>query len=343
VIVTARNEAHRLPDKLENLLALPKYSGELDLIVASDASTDATDDIVRSYAPCGIRLIRSNQRLGKENAQRLAVREARGDILVFSDVGTHMKGPVFEAIAECFLDPDVGAISSRDVLLAADGTMGGESLYVRYEMWLRSQESRVSSLIGLSGSFFAARYDICCVNWPIDLPSDFMAALTCVEAGKVAVLAPHVVGFYPDLSDPAREYHRKLRTILRGMRTLARNAHVLSPFRYGLFAYQLWSHKVLRWLTPWFLLLLFATTAAASYSHGLYLVPFFGQVTLVGLAVLSLFAPGLRRYTFFRLLAYFTQANVAAMHAAVHLILGRNITTWSPSDRAGDTSRSSRS
>ena len=114
IIVTVHNEERRIRDKLENLIDLPPYRGDVEIIVASDASSDNTDAIVSEYRDQGIGLVRNPEHDGKEAAQALAIDAANGEILVFSDVATMMRGDVLERISAHFSDPSVGAISSTD-------------------------------------------------------------------------------------------------------------------------------------------------------------------------------------------------------------------------------------
>ncbi len=115
-----------------------------------------------------------------------------------------------------FRDPKIGAVSSEDHFVSQDGAVVGEGAYVRYEMWLRRLESDCAGLVGLSGSFFAARASVC-QQWDIYSPSDFNTALNCVKQDLIAVTAPDVQGHYKDIVEAKREYQRKVRTVLRGI------------------------------------------------------------------------------------------------------------------------------
>ncbi len=330
LIIACRNERSRIAHKLENALAL-NYP-RLDIIVASDCSDDGSDDIVRSFAGRGVRLVASPERRGKEHAQGLAIEQARGDIVVFSDAGTELPPESIALIAEDFDDPRIGAVSSEDSFVSADGSVVGEGLYVRYEMWLRRLESRTSSLVGLSGSFFAVRRSVL-VRWDASIPSDFASAINTVRAGLVAVSDPRVRGIYKDIKDPAREYQRKVRTAIRGMAALARIPEVLNPFRYGVFAFQVWSHKVMRWLVPWFLLLALVTNIALANKGGIYAVLLGLQLAGYALVAATHVLPVLRRITPLRIAWYFVQSNVALAHAGARLLAGERVTFWEPSKR----------
>lgn len=330
LIVTVHNEAARIREKIENCLALEYDS--LEIIVASDASDDGTDDVVRDYGDQGVKLARADARKGKEYAQLQAIKVASGDILVFSDVATAIPEDAIRRMMRYFDDPEVGAVSSEDRFLARDGRMVGEGAYVRYEMWLRKLESSRAGLVGLSGSFFAARRSVC-QDWDIYSPSDFNTALNCARVGLVAVTAPDVVGFYQDVADASREYQRKVRTIIRGLTALSRHPEVLNPLKFRLFAFQVFGHKVMRWLAPWFGLILFCLSVVLAKANAVYLIALVGQVMFLGAVGVAYWMPSLRDRTLLKIPFFFVQANAAVAHAGVSFLSGRRMTVWTPSKR----------
>lgn len=330
-IITAYNEEQSIREKLENTLACD-YSGGLQILVASDGSTDATNDIVREFSHRGVELVNVKERLGKENAQRAAIEYAEGDILVFSDVATRIEANAIERIVEVFEDPCVGAVSSEDRFLSSSGEVMGEGAYVKYEMWLRGLESRINSLVGLSGSFFAARKSVC-ENWDISVPSDFNTAINSVKRGFRAVSDPYLLGFYPDIKNSSNEYQRKLRTVIRGMAALGSNLDVLNPMKYGMFAFQMFSHKVMRWLVPWFLILLLVTNLLLIQEHWFYSLCLIGQFGFYTLAILGAISETLRKNSLIKLCYFFVQVNLAIFQASIQYAMGKRITKWEPSKR----------
>jgi len=333
VIITAHNEQARIRAKLENILSLSPYPGELQIIVASDASSDDTDEIAKEYEARGVQLVRNPNHEGKEAAQALAIQAARGEILVFSDVSTSMEGDVLERVADHFRDPRVGAISSTDRFLDQDGNPSGEGAYVRYEMALRRLESKRNSLIGLSGSFFAARSEVCKSKWATTVPSDYLTAVNCVRLGYVAVSANDVFGLYSDLKNPSKEYARKVRTVVRGMRAVAETRQTLSFRRYGVFAFQVWSHKIMRWLAPWFLLGALLANAFILNLHAIYRLSLIAQVVFYALALLGAISTSARGVSIVRIAYYFVATNVAVMQAGIAFLRGETMTSWTPSER----------
>ena len=329
LIITAHNEEGRIADKLQNSLAIDYPEDKIEIIVASDHSTDNTDEIVKGM---GIKLVQAEVRKGKEYAQWLAVQQAKGDIIVFSDVATLVPRDAFYTIAEIFRDPHTGAVSSEDQFITENGRVVGEGLYVRYEMWLRKLESDLSGLVGLSGSFFAARREIC-ENWDILAPSDFNTALNCITKGYIAVADGRLIGMYKDVKDSSVEYRRKVRTIIRGITAIYRKPEVLNPFKYGLFSFQVWGHKIMRWLVPWLMVIIFILSFLLYEYHLVYRIIFWLQMIFYGVVVIGCTSELLRSHFLVRIPYYFVQTNTAIAHATISFLSGKRVTLWTPSAR----------
>lgn len=331
VIITAHNEEARLAAKLENTLALDYPPERLQVIVASDCSTDATDSIARGYAGRGVELVRSPVRGGKERAQRLALTRARGDIVVFTDAASRLERGVLRRLAANFADESVGCVSSEDRVLPGEGQSGGEGFYVRYEMLLRRLESEVCSLVGLSGSCFAARKRVC-ANFSETLPSDFNTLLECVRRGLRGVSEPAALCYYRPVADE-REFQRKVRTVVRGLTGLAANRDMLNPFRHGLFSLSLASHKLCRWLVPFALALSLAANLALAPAS-----PFYRALLLLQALFYALAWAGMRSRPLARLLVvkvpfFFVTVNTSIAVAWLKFLRGERIVAWQPSER----------
>jgi hypothetical protein len=326
-IITAHNEAARIRDKIENTLAQDYPARALEILVASDCSTDGTDDIVREYSR-RVRLVRAPERRGKEAAQGLAVQSASGEILIFSDVATALARDGVTTMVANFADPSIGCVSSIDRFVDPDGRVSGEGAYVRYEMYMRSLETRVNSIVGLSGSFFAARREVC-REWAADRQSDFSTLLRSVEMGLRGVLDTRSAGYYRNIADDRRELERKVRTVVRGIHVLATHARMLNPLRHGLFAWQLASHKLCRWLVPFAMVGAALSNVALLPRH-----PFYGVTLLLQCAFYAIALAGVRTGApRLRLPAYLLRANAAVLLAWHRFARGERIALWNPSDR----------
>jgi glycosyltransferase involved in cell wall biosynthesis len=332
LIITACNEERRIRDKLENTLALEYPSEKLQVIVASDGSGDKTNEIVKDYENHGIILLDFPERRGKESAQKDAVLHATGEVIVFSDVATLIAHNGIREIVSNFADPSVGCVSSVDRLVGPDGRPCGEGFYVRYEMWLRDLESKVNSLVGLSGSFFAARREVC-RDFSGEMQSDFRTVLNSMRIGLRGVSDPDAIGNYQDISNSRREFDRKVRTVLRGLTVFFRNLEFLNPIRYGLFSYQYFCHKLLRWLVPVFLIVALAANFILSLDSSGYAVLLFFHVAFYGVAVWGWLSNTPPSRTWLKIPMYFVTVNTAILVAWWRFVRGKRIVMWSPSER----------
>jgi glycosyltransferase involved in cell wall biosynthesis len=332
LIITAYNEEKRIREKLENTLSLEYPRQKLQIIVASDGSTDGTNGIVEAYAGRGVELLPVTSRAGKENAQKEAVQVARGEVLIFSDVATQLDPDGLGQIVANFADSTVGCVSSIDRVLGKDGRPGVEGAYVRYEMWLRALESQVHSLVGLSGSFFAARSEVC-RDFSPDMQSDFRTLLNSMRLGLRGVSDSSAVGYYLDVTDGRREFDRKVRTVLRGLTVFFRNLEFLNPLRYGFFSYQYFCHKLLRWLVPLFLLFAFTTNLALAPGSLVCSVLLVSQVGFYATAIWVWRHPLPPAHALLKIPAYFVAVNAAIILAWWRYFRGQRLVMWTPSQR----------
>jgi cellulose synthase/poly-beta-1,6-N-acetylglucosamine synthase-like glycosyltransferase len=332
MIITAYNEEKRIALKLENTFGLDYPPDKLEIIVASDGSTDRTHAIVDGFKARGVRMLALERRQGKEHAQKQAVQIAHGELFVFSDVATRLEPQGLRQIVANFADPTVGCVSSEDRLLGQDGKPAGEGMYVRYEMWLRRLESRVNSLVGLSGSFFAARREVC-KDFSSEMQSDFRTLLNSIKLGMRGICDPRVVGYYQDISNPKNELDRKIRTVLRGLTVFFRHIELLNVFRYGLFSWQLLCHKLIRWLVPLFMAAALFSNFLLAWSSVFYLVLFGFQVIFYAVAAAVTLGSGTTKSMALKLPSYFLTVNMAILLAWYRYLKGERVVMWEPSKR----------
>ncbi|HHJ13735.1 MAG TPA: glycosyltransferase family 2 protein [Gammaproteobacteria bacterium] len=329
LLIPAHNEAAVIGNKLENCLAL-EYPGELEVLVVSDGSSDATVDIVQQYGrrDSRLRLIVLEERKGKANALNVGLEQARGEILVFSDASILLDpGAVWE-IVRPFADPRIGCVSGEDHIEGG----GGEGLYGRYELFLRNQESRYGSIVGASGSFYAQRRGLV-TPFLEGFAPDFLSVLNTVEQGYRAISLPEAFGFMRALSSTRDEFQRKVRTLIRGYTALFRKASLLNPLRAPLFAFFLFSHKLMRWLVPLFLLGLLMSNLFL-LDRPFYLFTFVAQLLFYGAAFLAW--RGVARVEanpLGRIALYFTAVNLAILVAWLRYLRGVRQEIWTPSKR----------
>jgi len=326
VIIAVHNGERDLRHKLEATIALD-YPGSVEIIVASDGSSDGTDDIAREMSDRGVALARIEARRGKEAAQANAIRQASGEILIFTDVTAELSPDALRGIVRPFSDPSVGCVSSVDVV----DSSGGERTYVSLEMTLRNLETRASTLVGLSGSFFALRRSLAS-PWPDDLASDFRSALEAIRCGYRAVSEPSAGARFLATEDPAVEWQRKVRTVRRGLAVLSTYRELLHP-RYGRASLSLWGHKVARFTAPFALLGLLAGSALAAPESGLASGLLIAQGLFYGAGVLALALPSVGAWKAPRLIGFFLLVIASMLVAWAYHLTGRRLTLWQPTQR----------
>jgi cellulose synthase/poly-beta-1,6-N-acetylglucosamine synthase-like glycosyltransferase len=248
MIIPVHNEERRIERKLANTSALAYPADRLEVIFVADGCTDRTISVINSHRTAGMDVVELPIRGGKAAALNAGLARARNDIIVFSDASIELAADALCKIVRGFADRRIGCVSGEDRIADA----GGEGLYGRYELWLRRLESRVHSIVGASGSFYAQRRAIC-QPFTEGMAPDLLSVLRTVEQGYRAVSDQSAVGAMTSLKDPKEEFERKVRTLIRGMTTVFAHRGLLNPQHFGVFAFSLWSHKVLRWTVPVFL------------------------------------------------------------------------------------------
>jgi glycosyltransferase involved in cell wall biosynthesis len=339
MIVSAYNEARVIGQKIENALAMD-YPRELfELIVVSDCSDDGTDDIVRAQASRGVRLLRMQERAGKSLGLNAAVPAGRGDIVVFSDANAMYDPQALRMIVRNFADLKVGAVTgeTRYAETGHDSATRNESLYWRYEQWIKRLESRAGSLVGGDGALYSIRKALYKPLRPDDL-SDFVNPLQIVASGYRNIYEPDAFSIEEGAGSFAREYRRKVRIVNRAWRAMMRNRAVLNPLRYGLFSWECFSHKVLRWLVPVWLVGAFAANVALLGTSPLFAVTLAGQGAFYLLALLGGWLARRGRNGGLALVPYyFCMVNFASAHGIVDYLRGETYTTWATPRAAGGT------
>jgi len=332
VIITAYNEERDLAAKLANTLALEYPRDLLEIIVASDCSTDRTDEIARSFAGRGVQLYRQSQRLGKTAAQNSAVKQAHGEIILFSDATSLYQPDAVRAIMPSFADATVGCVAGRLEYVDDSGSRVGRGArsYWNYETFLKRHESRVGSLIGASGCLYAVRRSAY-VPLYHEACSDFIIATKMVEQDLRAVFEPNAVCTEETNRQSDKELKMRVRIIAQTFTDLWRHRSLLNPLRSGFYGVQLVSHKVMRYLVPFFLMGLFISSALLASGASFFRL-------MLAVQILCYACPGIawlldRAGIRSRLLAfpqYFMLANLASLIGCYKFLRGQRYASWEP-------------
>jgi cellulose synthase/poly-beta-1,6-N-acetylglucosamine synthase-like glycosyltransferase len=335
LVISAFNEEREIAEKLRNSLSLDYPRPLLQIIVVSDASEDRTDEIVAGFAPQGVELLRMPQRGGKTSGLNEVVKRARGEIVVFSDANAMYRPDAVSRLVSNFSDPHVGcAVGESRYYDSETHSEVSEGLYWKYETAIKRLETRVGSVVGGDGAIYAIRRALY-VPMAADSLSDFMNPLQIVRAGYRCVYEPAAQSYEYAGKSFRKEFARKVRIVNRGWRATLAMRSLMNPFRHGLFAFELISHKLLRWLMPLCMAALLACNAllvaGLPQRTPLYAVLLAGQVLFYALALLGHLLrniPSLPRLVIVPY--YFCLVNLASAIGIIDAYRGRTYATWTP-------------
>jgi len=337
LVMAVHNEEEDLPAKLENLRALDYPSDLLEVIIASDGSTDQTNAILEVVEGGPIVALHL-PRVGKAKALNTAVGQAAGDILVFSDANSMYAPDAIQRLVAPFADPTVGGVAGNQRYLPSRGnnlSQTGEKSYWNFDRMLKVYESAAGNVVSATGSIYALRRSL---FQPIveGVTDDFYTSTAAIEQGYRLVFEPDAVSYEPVTADAEREFKRKVRIITRGLRSVIARRSLLNPFKYGFYAVQLWSHKVLRRVVALPLLVMLLTSLFLAPVSLFYTLAAAGQTAFYAAAAVGYTV----RHSKTRLLKlaslpfYFTLVNAASLIAIFNILRGSQIARWEP-QRAG--------
>jgi cellulose synthase/poly-beta-1,6-N-acetylglucosamine synthase-like glycosyltransferase len=332
VVISAYNEAPCIEATVRNKLAQNYPQSLLDVMVASDASNDGTDEVLSQLARQEPRVtfFRQEPRGGKTTALNAMAQRARGDIIVFADANSMYDANSVRSLVAPFADPTVGYATGRMVYVDAQGSLVGDgcSAYMRYENRLRAYESALGSVVGVDGGVDAIRRVLYAPMRADQLP-DFVLPLAVVEQGHRVVFAPQALLKEEALASEAAEYRMRIRVALRALWALWDKRALLNPWRFPLFSWQLVSHKLLRYLSVLPLSLAAVLNWLLLSRGGVYVVLAGGQTCVLLLGLLARRGP-LRRVALARYCYYFLLLNCASAVALLRFLRGEKQVVWQP-------------
>ncbi|ACE83022.1 glycosyltransferase family 2 protein [Cellvibrio japonicus] len=332
VLIPAFNEAKCIVDTIHNKLNQDYPAELIEIIVISDESEDDTDNLVNTIATQDprVHLIRQMPRQGKTSGLNLAIPQARGDIIVFSDANSHYHPQALRELVNCFNDPEVGYATGKMVYVNADGSLIGDgcSAYMKYENHMRRLETQVGSIVGVDGGIDAIRKSLYQPMNADQLP-DFVLPLKVVTQGKRVIFCESALLNEESLSSAQSEFRMRVRVSLRAYWAMWDMKHLFDPFRYGIFTLQLTSHKLLRYLAFIPLSAVFISNGFITGHGSFYQLTFLIQILFYGAAAFVSLNDGTKN-RWLGLTHYFCLINIASTMAFLKFIKGEKIVLWKP-------------
>ncbi len=325
LLIAAHNEEGTIAHKIENSLRLDYPRGKLRIVVVSDGSSDRTDEIARAYADRGVVLVRVEPRGGKSIARNRAVAQETNEILVLSDANAMYEPDAVRKLVRHFADPAVGVVCGELKLVRESG---GENLYWRYEKWIKRLENRYRAIVSGNGSIYAMRRALY-HELPPQVDDDFVEPLKALADGAVVRYEREAVSVEPDIKPDniGLEYAAKRRTVLRGIQSFLYICRVSRPFKDRRVAFELVSHKILKWCVPFLLVGVFVTNVLLLGAHPIFWLGLVAQLTFYLCALVGI-ATGMRM---FYVPSFFVAANAGMFAAVIALFLGKQSRVWEKS------------
>jgi cellulose synthase/poly-beta-1,6-N-acetylglucosamine synthase-like glycosyltransferase len=321
LLIPAYNEQTVIAAKIENSLALDYPVDKLNILVIADGSNDETVRIAGRYP--AVRVAFRPERRGKAAAVNRVMPLVSSGVVLFSDANTMFAPGTLRAMVRHFADPAVGGVTGEKRVHG-----GGEGLYWRYESFLKTRDSQVSSVMGAAGEIFALRREAFQAPEEDSVIEDFVLSMRLVANGWRVIYEPAAVAYEPPSPSLAADWGRRTRIAAGGFQSIARLPEMLDP-RRGLVAWQYISHRVLRWAVTPFLLPVALVLNLLLWPKRFYRLLLFGQLLFYGLSLLG-FGKAQRgrsqgiAYAAF----YFCLANLAAIAGFLRYATGRQPVTW---------------
>lgn len=328
VIIAAHNEAAHIQNKIRSLLSQCYCTAALEVIVASDGSTDDTVGLAQAVGDSRLRVL-DLPRLGKTEALNAAVEQARHDVLVFTDADNEWVPDTLEHLLAPLADESVGCCGGTLVVHESGGALSiGDTYYRRYEAWLRALENRVGCMVSADGALLALRRSL----WqpiPVQVNDDFFLSTCAPAAGKRIIHVPEARVLDHGVAQLNRQFRRRIRVTVGGLQSLWVRRSLMNPFSHGAYAIALISHKLIRRFAPLLLIpLLMASIAlweAEAYRGALIL-----QLAGYAAGILGMLDRQDKLPRVFRLAGFFLITLAGMVVGVGQFLRGRRYSLWNP-------------
>jgi cellulose synthase/poly-beta-1,6-N-acetylglucosamine synthase-like glycosyltransferase len=329
LLIAAFNEEAVIEERVRNALAMDYPADRLEIVIASDGSSDSTADIVTRFAPQGVRSFAYHENRGKATVLNCTVPELSGKLILFSDANTRMDAQAVRRLVRWFQDPQVGAVSGKLVLVDSETGRNADGMYWKYETFLKQCEGRLGALLGANGAIYAIRRELY-ERIPPTTVDDFLIPLQArLRSNCKIVFDSTATAFEETAPDAMAEFHRRARFGAGGFEAIGVLWRLLDP-RRGWICFTFVSHKILRWACPLFALAMLLTNVLMVQST-LYRGLLLGQLGFYGLSLAVIFVPTATKvWKPLRLAGMFTLMNAALLIGFFRWLSRSQGGTWKP-------------
>ncbi len=326
------NEESIIVAKLKNIEALEYPGNNIEILIGSDCSSDNTLPLIKSFDSIPVRLFHFDRRRGKAAVLNDLVLAAKNDILVFSDANTFYAPDALHKMGRHFVDPEIGGVCGNLHLNASARNSGGkgEAVYWRYENSIKECEGKIRTTFGATGGIYALRRNLY-RKLPNDkaVTDDFLLPLSAARQGFRVVYDALVKGWEDTTSSTAYEFERKIRIGAQNFNGLVEVLPLLHP-KYGFIAFGLFSHKLIRWIIPFLLMVIFVSSIVLSQQGGIYRWIFTAQIVFACVASVGYILDKISRpVMLFTLPYYFVVANLGLLIGFFRFVKGSQKAAWS--------------
>jgi cellulose synthase/poly-beta-1,6-N-acetylglucosamine synthase-like glycosyltransferase len=336
LLIAAYNEEAVIEARLLNALAMDYPRDKLKIVVASDGSTDGTPDIVRKYEAQGVRLLNYKMRRGKAAVLNAAFKELKSEVVILSDANTYTEPDAARKLVRWFDDPQMGVVCGRLVLTDPHTGRNADSLYWKYETFLKRSEGRLGALLGANGAIYAIRHNVYTPIPNDTLVDDLVIPLWARQhTGCAIAYDPEAVAHEESAPDVTHEFHRRSRIGAGGWKSLEMLWPLMNPAQ-GWVAFTFISHKILRWLGPFFLIGMIVSNVLL-WEEPLFQWLLLGQAAFYLLSLAGAYVPApIKPLKVLHLATLFTGMNLALLLGFWRWLRGSQKAAWKRTHRRAE-------
>lgn len=336
VIISFFNEEDIIESTLNNFLNLDYDYNKIEFVLGSDNSTDRTNEILTGFQKKhpNFKIFLFEKRRGKSHVLNDLVKAAKGDVLVFSDANTIYEKDAIKQLVKFYVDPKIGGVSGKLVLTHNKYDITNhEANYWNFETWIKCNEGKLGILIGANGGIYSIKRDLY-TNIPSEYPvmDDFFISLKVLEKGKYFLYENKAIAIEEAAPDTRIEFKRKIRNNAIDLSTIKAIKTLLKPNK-GLIAFALWSHKLIRWFTPIFLILIFISNYFLIdnvFFNLIFKLQIIFYLSAILGYILSVFKIKLLPFS---LVYYFTIINIGLLIGIIKFFTGKQTAFWQSTKR----------